>query len=156
MHNLIYIISRDSGLGGGGSNVEHLTREAADLAHTLLLCLVEDGDLVPSNKDLFGSRNAIFRVIGSRDVCWYFTARRQRVRRPQRSGIRESRERVVLAGGCIWFRNNIWRKEFAERITRRFVRLLVLALSRHGIRNHIFTLMPHIGTGGLTDIPSYA
>lgn len=52
MHNVVDVVGRHSGLSGSGGNVEDFTGEAADLAHALLLRLVEDRNLVPANKDL--------------------------------------------------------------------------------------------------------
>lgn len=54
MHDLVDVVGGDTGFGGPGSNVQHLTREPADLAHTILLLLCEDLDPVPSDEYLGG------------------------------------------------------------------------------------------------------
>lgn len=132
MDNLVDGVGGDSGLEGCCCEVEDFSCKTADLAHTLLLSLVEDGDLVPAHKDLFGSGDTISGVIGTWDVCGHFAAGREGVQRPQGTRVWEGREGVVLAGGWVWFRNDTWNEEIAERITCGFVRLFVITLEKEG------------------------
>jgi hypothetical protein len=50
--DLVDVVGGDTGFGGPGCNVQHLTREPADLAHTILLFFCEDLDPVSSDEDL--------------------------------------------------------------------------------------------------------
>lgn len=53
VHDLVNVVGRHTRLSSSGSKIQDFTGESADFAHALLLSLVEDGDLVPANEDLF-------------------------------------------------------------------------------------------------------
>lgn len=128
MDDLINVVGSDSRLEGGSGDVEDFTSQAADFAHALLLCLVQDRDLVPADKDLLRVGNAIVCVIGAHNVVWQLAAGRERIDGPQGAGVWEGGEWVVLTGGWIWFRDYLGGEEVAEGITCRFVHLLVFTL----------------------------
>lgn len=80
--DFVNVVGSDSRLEGGSGDVEDFTSQAADLAHALLLCLVQDRDLVTADKDLLRVGNAIVCVVGAHNVVWQLAAGRERVDGP--------------------------------------------------------------------------
>jgi len=117
VYYLINVVCSDTRLCSCGGEVENFTSETADFAHALLLSLVKDGDLVPSDKDLLRSRDAILCVVGSRNMFGEFATGGQRIGGPQAAGIWKGGERVVLSRDWVWFRNDFWSEETGERVT---------------------------------------
>jgi hypothetical protein len=68
VNDLVDVVGSNTGLSGTSGDIEDLTCQSADLAHAFLLGLVEDGDLVATDEDLLGARDAIFGVVRARDV----------------------------------------------------------------------------------------
>jgi hypothetical protein len=68
VNDLVDVVGSNTRHGGASGNVQDLACQSADLAHTFLLGLVENGDLVLADKDLLGARDTIFGVVGARDV----------------------------------------------------------------------------------------
>lgn len=129
MYHLIKIVRRDARLDLAGRNIKHLSSQATDLPHSLLLLLVQDSDIVSPDKFLLRSRNAIFRVVGMRDGLRDGSRGRQRVDRSQGAGKLVGGEGIVKTGGWIRFRNYLWREEVGKDITL-FMDGLVFALTR--------------------------
>lgn len=118
MNDLIDVVGGNAGLSGASSKVQNLACQSADLAHTFLLGLVENGDLVLADEDLLRARDTIFGVVGARDVFGDLALRRQRVDGSEVASVLEGRERVVGAGCWVRFRNDFGSKQGAERVTR--------------------------------------
>jgi hypothetical protein len=76
VHQLIDVVGRNAGFCRPRRNVQHFTRQPTDLAHALLLLLVQHRDLVPVDKYLLGARYAILGVIGKLYALRDFAARR--------------------------------------------------------------------------------
>ena len=52
VHDLVDVICGHTRLRSARCNVEHFATQPADLAHALLLLLIQDGDLIPVDEDL--------------------------------------------------------------------------------------------------------
>ena len=128
MDNLVDVVGCYTRLCRRCRNVQNLTRQSAHLAHAILLLLGENGNLVPVDKDLLRARNAILGVIRVLDALLHLTLRRQRVDGSQGAGVGEGRERVVVSGRWIRFRNDFGREDVGENTVLRLVRFLVLGL----------------------------
>ena len=128
MNDFVNIISSDSRFGFPRSNVQHLSGEPANLAHSLLFLLIQDLDPVPSNENLLRVWNSIFSIIGKRDVLGYLPPWRQRVYRSQSAGKWECGKRIEVTSVWIGFRNHFRWEEITERVTLCLVQQLMLAL----------------------------
>lgn len=84
---------------------------------------------MPTNELLLRAREAILRIVRVGDRLRDSPGGRQRVDRTEGAGELEGGEWIVLAGGWIRFRNDLWRKQAGEEITLRFVYGFVFALS---------------------------
>ena len=65
--HFVEVVSSDPRLDLSGSNVEDFSSQSADFPHTILLLLVEDGDVVAAHELLLGPWYAICSVVGT----WY-------------------------------------------------------------------------------------
>jgi hypothetical protein len=128
--HLVDMVRRSTRLHLPRSNIQDLARQTADLAHPILLLLIQDRDVVPAYKLLLGPREAVLRVVGMGDGFGNGPRRRQGVDGAQGAGVLEGGERIELSGGWVWFRNYLWREQVGEDITLRLVHGLVFALSR--------------------------
>lgn len=129
MHNLVNLVCRDARPDRCSGDIQHLSRQAADLSHALLALGVQLGNLVrPDERPaLFG--NAVLRVVGVRYRLGHLAPRRERVDWPQRAGEVEGREGVVVAGFWIWFRDDLGREEVAKNTVLLLVSVLVRGLA---------------------------
>jgi hypothetical protein len=127
MHNLVNVVGCDTRLQFPGSGIQDLTGETANFAHSLLLLLIENGDIVTAHNLLLGARDTIAGVVRVGDRLGDCSLGGQRIDGPQGTCVGERRVRIVSAGGWIWFRNYFRRKDIGEEITL-FVDSLVLVL----------------------------
>lgn len=126
--DLVNVVSGYTRLRRCSRNVQNLTRKSAHLAHTILLLLGENSNLVPVDKDLFGTRDAVLGIVWKLDALLHFALGRQRVYGTQGTGVGESREGVVVSSRWIRFRNYFRREDVGENTVLRLMRFLVLGL----------------------------
>jgi hypothetical protein len=67
VNNIIYIIGRNARFDRSCRDVQDLSRQAADLSHSVYALLVQYRYFVAADKDMFASRYAVFSVIGPFD-----------------------------------------------------------------------------------------
>jgi hypothetical protein len=128
MNDLVYVVGSHTRPHFLRRNIEHLSCQPTDLAHSILLLLVQDRNLIPPYEYLLGARYPIFCIVRMLDFRRYLSFWRQRVYRPQSARKRKGREGVVLAVCWVGFRDNIRWKEITERITLCLVDCLMVAL----------------------------
>ena len=141
MHNLVDLVCRDARPEGRRSNVQHLSRQPAHLAHAVLRLGVQLRDLVGPDERPPGFRNAIFGIIGVRYGLGHLALRGERVDGPERAGEVEGRERIEVAGFWVWVRNGLGRDEVAQNTVLLLVRVLVRRLAGFDVSTH------HLGSG---------
>lgn len=130
MHDLVNVVCGNTRPRLAGCNVQHFASQPADLAHALLLLLVQNGNLVPVDKDLLGVGYPIFRVVRQLYVLRYVSSRRERVDGSERAGIRKCGKRIEVTSRWVRVRNYFWSEDALEYTILRLVRLLMLRLAR--------------------------
>jgi len=71
VHHFINVIRRNPRFDLRRREIENFPPQLAHLAHSFLLLLVEDGDLISADKHLLGSRYPVFGVVGMRYSVGY-------------------------------------------------------------------------------------
>lgn len=104
VHDPVDLIGGDARSDSRRRNVENLSCQPADLAHTLLRLLVQDIDLVPVCKRSAALGNTTFGIVRVRDRFGDLASGAKGVYGSQAAGEREVREGVVVTGLWIWFR----------------------------------------------------
>lgn len=74
MHDFVDVVRSHTRFHLSGSNVQYFAAQLADLAHSILLRLVEDRDLITSDERLLGVRNTVLGVVGVSNALWYSPA----------------------------------------------------------------------------------
>lgn len=102
MDELVDVIGRDTRLGGGGSNIENLSRQSTALSHGILAGLVENFDLVAVGERAAVPGVAVLPPHGVRNRLGESSVRRQRIDGSQGARVGKVGERVVVTGSWIW------------------------------------------------------
>ena len=107
--DLIQVVGGDSWFHLGSDNVEDLSRQAADLAHTILGLGIQELDLIPAQGAALGYARG--SIVGVGDRLGHGASLRQRVDGSQGPGEGVGREGVELASRWIRFRDDLRRNE---------------------------------------------
>lgn len=129
VNHLVDIIRRNTRLQFSRGKIQHLPRKPTHLPHPVLLLLIQNRNIMPTDELLLRAREPILRIVRVGDRLRDSPGGRQGVDRTEGAGELEGGEWIVLAGSWIRFRNDLWRKQAGEEITLRFVYGFVFALT---------------------------